>query len=107
MYVYLTRVKTAERPIEDAAIVGEEMLAWLSEIEGFEGLLMLSRKGTTLALTFWESRDVAERHRVGRMQFIERVTAVTDVQVEEMVDFEVALAHLGPHVTEFTLARDV
>ncbi len=44
------------------------MLRWLRESEGFEGLLMLSKEGTTLALTFWES-EVAERHRVARMQF--------------------------------------
>ena len=106
MYVYLTRVKTAEQPIENASIVAEEMLTWLREIEGFEGLLMLSRKGTTLGLTFWQSREVAERHRVARMQFIERVTAVADVEVEEMVDFEVAFAHLRPAAMEFTLARD-
>jgi hypothetical protein len=38
-------------------MVGEEM-RWFRETEGFDGLLMLSKKGTTLALTFWESRDV-------------------------------------------------
>ena len=106
MYVYLTRVKTGEQPIENATIVAEEMLTWLREIEGFEGLVMLSRKGTTLGLTFWESRDVAERHRVARMQFIERVTAIANVQVEEMVDFEVAFAHLRPPVMDFALAYD-
>ena len=106
MYVYLTRVNTGEQPIENATIVAEEMLPWLREIDGFEGLLMLCRKGTTVTLTFWESREAAERRRVPRLRFIERITAVADVQVEEMLDFEVAFSHLRPPVTETTLARD-
>ena len=100
MYVYLTRVSTGDQPIENATIVGEEMETWLRDIEGFEGLLMLCRKGTTLALTFWASRDVAERHRAPRMQFIDRVTSVADVQVEEMLDFDIAFARLGVPVAD-------
>jgi hypothetical protein len=100
VYVSLTRVETSDQPIENATIVAEEMLSWLREIEGFEGLLMLSREGTTIGLTFWESREVADRHRVARMQFIDRMTSVADVRIEEMVDFEVTLAQLGPRMTE-------
>ena len=99
MYVSLTRVSTTDQPIENAAIVAEEMLRWLREIEGFDGFLMLSRAGTTLGFTFWESRDVAERHRVARMQFLDRMTSVAEVQVEETTDFEVAFADLGPRLT--------
>ena len=101
MYVSLTRVKTADQPIENATIVGEEMLHWFREMEGFEGLLMLSKEGTTLGLTFWESREVAERHRVARMQFRDRMTSAAGVQVEETVDYDVTFAHLGPRITEF------
>jgi hypothetical protein len=100
VYVSFTRVSTADQPIENATIVAEEMVRWLRDIEGFDGFLMLSREGTTLGLTFWESRDVAERHRVARMQFISRMTSVAEVQIEEMLDFEVTLAHLGPRLTE-------
>ena len=102
MYVSLTRVKTSDQPIENATIVAEEMLRWFREMEGFEGLLMLSREGTTLGLTFWESRDVAERHRVARMQFRDRMTSAAGVQVEETVDYEVAFAHLGRRVADFS-----
>lgn len=70
------------------------MLRWLRQIDGFEGMLMLSRPGTTLGLTFWQSRDVAERHRAPRLQFIDRMTAVAGVQVEEIVDYEVTFADL-------------
>jgi hypothetical protein len=102
VYVSLARVKTSDQPIENATIVAEEMLRWLREIEGFEGLLMLSREGTTLGLTFWESREVAERHSVVRMQFLDRMTSVAGVQVEEMDDFEVTFADLGPRLTHFS-----
>ena len=100
MYVSLTRVNTSDQPIVNATIVGEEMLRWFREIEGFEGLLMLSKEGTTLGLTFWESREVAERHRLARMQFRDRMTSAADVQVEETVDYEVTFAHLGPQITD-------
>lgn len=56
MHVSLTQVKTADQPIENATVVGEEMLRWLRESEGFEGLVMLSKEGTTLALTFLGKR---------------------------------------------------
>ena len=102
MYVSLTRVKTEDQPIENAAIVAEEMLGWLREIEGFEGFLMLSKEGTTLGLTFWESREVAERHRVARVQFLDHMASVAGVQVEERDEFEVTFADLGPRLTSFT-----
>ena len=100
MYVSFTRVNTADEPIENATIVGEEMVRWLREIDGFEGFLMLSREGTTVGLTFWESREVAEQHRVARMRFLDRVTSVARVEVEEMLDFQLTLSHLGPRLTE-------
>ena len=96
MFVSLTRVNSAGQPAENATIVAEEMHRWLRDIEGFEGFLMLSREGTTVGLAFWESREVAERNRVLRMQFIERMTSVAGVQIEEIVDYDVAFANVGP-----------
>ena len=94
MYVSLTRVNTADEPIENATIVGEEMVRWLHDIDGFLGFLMLSREETTLGLSFWKSREVAERHRVARMEFLGRITSVANVQVEEVLDYEVTFADL-------------
>ena len=102
MYVSFTRVNTTDQPIENAAIVAEEMLRWLREIEGFDGFLMLSRAGTSVGLTFWESREVADRHRVARMEFLNRMTSVADVEIQETTDFEVAFAELGPRLTNFS-----
>lgn len=100
MHVTLTRVSTSDQPIENATIVAEEMHRWLREIDGFEGFLMLSREGTSLGLTFWESPEVAERHRASRMEFIHRMTSVASVEVEEIVDYELMFAHLGSLLTE-------
>ena len=99
VHVTLTRVSTSDQPIENATVVAEEMLRWLRQSEGFEGLLFLSKEGTTLSLTFWESREVAERHRVARMQFRDRITSTAGVEVEETSDYTVTFAHLGPRIT--------
>ena len=98
VHVSLTRVKTSDQPIDNARIVGEELARWLRDIDGFEGILMLSRPGTSLGLTFWASREVAESHLPARRRFIERMTGVADVEIEEIVDYEVMLADFGPHL---------
>jgi len=101
MYVSLTRVNTSDQPIANATIVAEEMVTWLRGIDGFEGFLMLSREGTTVGLTFWESAEVAQRHRVARMEFLERMTSVAGVEIEEILDFQVMHAHFGPALAGF------
>ena len=95
MFVSLTRVTTGDQPTENAAIVAEEMERWLREIEGFEGILMISRPGTTLGLAFWESREAAEHQQILRMQFLERMTSVAEVEVEEILDFDFTFAALS------------
>jgi len=102
VYVSFTRVDTTASPVEDAAIVAEEMVRWLRDIEGFEGFLMLQGETTTVGLTFWENRESAERHRVARMQFVERMSSVAGVQIQERLDFEVAFAELGPRLASFS-----
>ena len=102
MYVSLTRTSDLlDQPIELATMAGEEMLPWLREIEGFDGLLMLSNDadGTTLVLTFWESEEAAEAHRVARAQFRESITAAVNVQVVEHTGYQITFAHLGPRLT--------
>jgi hypothetical protein len=102
VHVSLTRVNTSEQPITNATIVAEEMLRWLRDIEGFQGLLILSREGSTLGLTFWESREVAEQHRVARMEFLQRMMSIAEVEVEEVLDYEVMFSHLTPMLSEST-----
>jgi hypothetical protein len=100
VHVSLTRVKTGDQPIENATIVGEEMLRWFRETEGFEGLIILSHEGESIGLTFWKSREVAERHLVSRMQFRDRIMAAAGVEVQETVDYDLTFAELGPLRTE-------
>jgi hypothetical protein len=96
MFVSMTRARTSDQPIENATIVAEEMVRWLREIEGFHGMVMLSREGSSVGVTFWESRDVAEKHKVARMQFIERMLSVADVELEEILEYDVTFADVGP-----------
>jgi hypothetical protein len=96
VYVALTTADTQGQPIENATVVAEEMYRWLSETEGFEGLLFLSREGTTLGLTFWESREIAERNLASRMQFRDRMLSAAGVSLGETVDYEITFARLGP-----------
>jgi hypothetical protein len=94
VHVTLTRVSTGDQPIANASIVGEEMHRWLRDLEGFEGFLMLSREGTTLGLTFWESSEIAEKYRVTRDEFRQRMTGVAGVEIEEVLDYQVTFAEL-------------
>jgi hypothetical protein len=102
VYVVLTRVKTtADQPVETATIVAEEMERWFRDIDGFEGMLMLSREGSTVGVTFWESRDVADRHRVARLEFLERMTSIAGVEVEESIDYDLMFSALADRVRSF------
>ena len=101
----VTRTRSSpDEPIEIATIAGEEMLPWLRQIDGFEGLLMLSsaEEATTLVLSFWKDREVAEQHRAARAQFRERVTSAVGVRVEEVADYEITFADLGSWATKST-----
>jgi hypothetical protein len=99
VYVSFTRTRgSPDQPREIATIAGEEMLPWLREIEGFDGLLMLTNDetGTTIVLAFYRDREAAERYRAARDEFRDRVTSAVDVHVEETSGYEVSFVHLGP-----------
>jgi hypothetical protein len=98
VFVSVTTGDSGGRPVEEATVVGQEMEAWLREVEGFEGLMILHKDGTTLGITFWESAEAAERQRTLRVQFLERITTMVDVDVQNIDEFELAFARLGPGV---------
>jgi hypothetical protein len=98
VFVTLTRAKTSDQPVERATIVAEEMERWLCDLEGFEGFLMLSWKGTSIGLTFWGSQEVAERYGALRAQFRERILTIAGVEIEEVVDYQVTYAKLSDRV---------
>jgi SH3-like domain-containing protein len=97
MYAALTRTQGSnEEPIEVATMVGEEMYRWLRDIDGFKGLLVLTNveARTTSVVALWESREIAERHRLAREQLRDRVTAAVDVEVLAAEPYDVAFAAL-------------
>jgi heme-degrading monooxygenase HmoA len=95
-----TTLGSSDQPLEVARIAGEEMLPWLREIDGFNGLLMLSDEchGRTLVVTFWESRELADAHLAARAEFRDRITSTVDVRVEDVSDYELMFADLGSWV---------
>jgi hypothetical protein len=99
VHVTIVRVGTGEQDIATATIVGDEMLRWLRDLDGFVGLLMLSRTGTTLGMTIWESAEVASQHRAVREEFRERISAVAQVEIETVEEFEVTFAHVAALMT--------
>jgi hypothetical protein len=100
VHVRFTRVSTADQPIDRATIVAEEMLSWLRDMDGFRGLVTLSREGTTLGLTFWDSKEQSDQHLSTRMEFLGRMTSMADVAIEESSDYELTFAYLGPGVAD-------
>ena len=97
MYVGMTTTRgTNEDMVGLARLSGETMAPWLRDIDGFEGLLMLSSQetGVTHVITFWANREVAERHREARRSLRDRITSTVDVEVQETADFELAFADL-------------
>ena len=99
MHVTVTRVKTGDQPLSNATIVGEEMHRWLRDMEGFEGMLVVSRDGTTLGLTFWESSEIAERYRTTRDEFRDRMIGVAGVDIEDVSDYQLMFADLPALLT--------
>jgi hypothetical protein len=92
MYMSMTTAATGDEPAGNATMVAEEMCGWLHGVEGFEGMLMLYKPGTTIGLTFWEGRETAERALPLRMQFLERIAAIADVRIDQIEAFDVASA---------------
>ena len=80
-----------------ATMAGETMVEWLRELEGFEGLLMLSNDetGVTHVISFWENEEIAEHSRVARLRLRDRITSTVSVEVQETEPYHVSFAELG------------
>ena len=68
-------------------------------------MLVLSHGGTTVGLAFWESREIAEHNRFVRTQFLERLSTIADLEVEERLGLEVAYAQLPQSLSSSRGAR--
>jgi heme-degrading monooxygenase HmoA len=93
VYAAITRATrpTSGSMAEEAVMVGETMVSWLRGVEGFEGFLMLTDEetGTVQVIALWESREVAEHHRVARARLRERISETVGVELGETVGFDV------------------
>ena len=96
MFVSITYTDTTGAPPEEGPIVGEEMDRWLRDMEGFEGLVLLTRENEAIGLAFWASEEIAERHSAIRAQFRERMLAIAGARIERVEGFDVAYVRLGP-----------
>jgi len=94
VHVTVTTADITGEPIENAALVGEEMDRWLRDTEGFEGFLLLAAEGKAVGLAFWASREVAERHNHARSQFRERMLSIAGVRIEDVEGYEVVYSRL-------------
>lgn len=97
MYASLTTTKGSVDNLADVAVMaGETMVMWLREIDGFEGLLMLSDEasGTTHVISLWRDRAVADRHLEARLRLRDRITATVDVEVAETAHYDVPFAQV-------------
>jgi hypothetical protein len=97
MHASMTTTKgTAEDMAAIATMAGETMVEWLRDIEGFQGLLMLSNDdtGLTHVISFWESKEIAERSRIARLKLRDRITSTVSVEVQETEAYEVAFSDL-------------
>ena len=98
MYAAVTRATGAnpDDMAEIAVMVGETLAAWLREVEGFRGLLMMTDEatGTVQAIALWVDEETAERHRVARARLRERVSATVEVELQETVGWNVPYTFL-------------
>jgi heme-degrading monooxygenase HmoA len=90
-------VSTRERSedtAEEAVMVGETMVSWLAEIEGFEGFFMLTNDETheVRVIALWDSAETAMKHREARGRLRERVSATVEVELGETTGFDVPFA---------------
>jgi hypothetical protein len=79
-----------------AARHGEEMESGLRQMDGFQGFVLLAGEEKAIGMAFWESREVAERYASVRTEFRERILAIARVEIQEVVDYELAFARFGP-----------
>jgi hypothetical protein len=94
VFVSITRCDTRDSPAEDGPIVGEEMDSWLRELEGYRGLMLITRPGEALGLAFWESEELAERHGALRAEFRERMLTIAGVTIESVDGYGVSYSRV-------------
>jgi hypothetical protein len=70
------------------------MDGWLRGLDGYRGLIVLTREGEALGLAFWESGEAAARHDAVRAEFRERMLAIAGVTIESVDGFDVSFSRV-------------
>lgn len=67
-----------------ARVVGETMEPWMRQFEGYQGLMILTdqERGKARMITFWESRETADKSRHGRLKMRDQLSGTIGVTVE-------------------------
>ncbi len=75
-----------------ARVVGETMLGWLREFEGYTGLMILTNEesGRAQVITFWESEEAAERSKLARLKMRDQMTSTVQMEVTSTEPYAVA-----------------
>ena len=94
MYVSITRCDTSESADEDGPLVGEEMDGWLRALEGYRGLMVVTRGDETLGLAFWDNEELAQRHDELRKAFRERMLTLAGVRILGVDGYDVAFSRV-------------
>ena len=94
MFVSITRCDTSESSDADGPIVGEEMDSWLTGLEGYRGLMVVTRENETLGLAFWETEELASQHSELRAEFRERMLSLAGVRILGVEGYDVAFARV-------------
>jgi len=98
VFATVTTTDTGGEPLASADIIAEEMERWLRDLDGFQGFVLLANEGHALGITFWASREAAERLADTRSKFRERVLSIAGVRIDEVVDYDFAFAQFAPGI---------
>ena len=98
MYVSITSVRGGGRDVSDVArMAAESMITWLREFDGYKGLLVMGdpESGAARIMTFWESREAADRSARSRTQVRESMVEAAGVELASVELYEVVLDDRG------------
>jgi heme-degrading monooxygenase HmoA len=94
MFVSMTTISGGDENVVDTArMAAESMISWLREFDGYRGMVMYSsaESGGVRVLSFWETREDAERSARGRAQVRDAMIETTGVTLDSVELYEVVL----------------
>jgi hypothetical protein len=76
-----------------AKMAADSMLSWLSQFEGYCGLLIFAspETGSARIMTLWENEEALDRSERSRAQVRESMIATAGAQLESVERYEVIL----------------